>query len=67
MLEETFYTFLSQMCSYNTNIEKKDLKNTHNCFTCFLMVEKNNELLMKNHKTHPTAFAPFPEVNATII
>ena len=31
------------------------------------MTEQNNELLIKNHETRPTGFAPFPEVNATII
>ena len=29
------------------------------------MVEQNNELLMKNHESRTTCFAPFPEMNAT--
>ncbi|CAN6723674.1 unnamed protein product [Malus baccata var. baccata] len=28
-----------------------------------LVAEQNNELLMKNHQSWPTGFAPFPEVN----
>ncbi|KAG6486689.1 hypothetical protein ZIOFF_055268 [Zingiber officinale] len=33
--------------------------------SCLLVVEQNNEFLMKNHEAHPTGSAPFPEVNAT--
>ena len=29
-----------------------------------LLSERNNELLMKNHQSHPTGFSLFPEVNA---
>ena len=29
------------------------------------MAEQNNELLMKNHESCPTSFAPFFEVNVT--
>jgi hypothetical protein len=29
------------------------------------VVEQNNELLMKNHQSHPTGFTPFPEANGT--
>ena len=34
--------------------------------TTFLVVEKNNELLMKNHKLRPTSSQPFPKANANI-
>ena len=33
--------------------------------SCLLVVEKNNELLMKNHQSHPTGLVTFPEVNVT--
>ena len=29
------------------------------------MAEKNNELLLHNHQSHPTGFKAFPEANAT--
>ena len=31
------------------------------------MVEQNNELLLKNHQSHPTKSMSFPEVNATFV
>nr|GEZ88327.1 hypothetical protein [Tanacetum cinerariifolium] len=31
--------------------------------SCLLVAEKNNELLMKNHKSRPTGSAPFSEAN----
>ncbi|KAL5552571.1 hypothetical protein UlMin_039972 [Ulmus minor] len=31
-----------------------------------LVAEKNNELLMKNHQSHPTGSAAFPETNVAI-
>jgi hypothetical protein len=30
-----------------------------------LIVAEQNELLMKNHQSHPTGFTPFPEANRT--
>ena len=32
--------------------------------SCLLVVEQNNELLMKNHKSHPIGSESFPKVNA---
>lgn len=29
------------------------------------MVEQNNELLIKNHASHPIGSAPFPKLNVT--
>ncbi|XP_012827637.1 PREDICTED: uncharacterized protein LOC105948921 [Erythranthe guttata] len=33
---------------------------------CLLVAEQNNELLMKNHNSHPRGSQAFPEVNANI-
>ncbi|KAI5668341.1 hypothetical protein M9H77_18194 [Catharanthus roseus] len=33
--------------------------------SCLQVAKQNNELLMRNHETRPTAFTPFSEVNAT--
>jgi hypothetical protein len=30
------------------------------------MAGQNNELLMKNHQSHPTGFTPCPEANETL-
>ncbi|XP_034225453.1 uncharacterized protein LOC117635212 [Prunus dulcis] len=32
--------------------------------SCLLLAEQNNELLLKNHQSHPTGSAPLPEINA---
>nr|GEZ29766.1 retrovirus-related Pol polyprotein from transposon TNT 1-94 [Tanacetum cinerariifolium] len=37
----------------------------YDLISCLLVAEQNNELLMKNHETHPTGTAPLSEANAT--
>ena len=32
--------------------------------SCLLIAKQNNELLMRNHPSHPTRFEPFLKVNA---
>ena len=34
---------------------------------CLLITEQNNELLLKNHQSHPTVPMSFPEANATSV
>ncbi|XP_059315400.1 uncharacterized protein LOC132066012 [Lycium ferocissimum] len=43
---------------------EKGFKRYSELITCLLVVEQNNNLLMKNHESHPIGSAPFPEVNA---
>ena len=31
--------------------------------SCLLIAEQNNELLMRNHQSHPIGSEPFPKVN----
>ncbi|WP_284190130.1 hypothetical protein, partial [Zoogloea oryzae] len=33
--------------------------------SCLLVAEKNNELLMKNHESHPSGSTPVPEAHST--
>ncbi|CAB4289094.1 unnamed protein product [Prunus armeniaca] len=43
------------------------IKGNHDGMTqisCLLVVEQNNEILIKNHHSHPTSSKPFPEENA---
>ena len=63
MLEKTFSIFhILNMLLQQQNREK--------CFTkysklilCLLVVEQNNELLMKNHESRPTRTTPLLEAN----
>lgn len=54
------------ICSYNNNIENVILPNIE-LITCLLVVEQNNELLFKNHHSHPTGSMSLPEVYATSV
>jgi len=46
------------ICSCNNYLEKEFHKYSK-FISCFLVGEQNNELLIKNHKTHPIGYAPF--------
>ncbi|KAI3443797.1 hypothetical protein Pfo_000462 [Paulownia fortunei] len=60
---------------YNSTMFKKyfeliyflSFKKYFELISCLLVVEQNNELLMKNHQSRPTGSKSFPEVNAAII
>ncbi|KAI3462508.1 hypothetical protein Pfo_019171 [Paulownia fortunei] len=47
--------------------EKRGFKKYFELISCILVVEQNNELLMKNHQSRPTGSMIFPEVNAAIV
>ncbi|XP_068307520.1 uncharacterized protein [Pyrus communis] len=40
-----------------------DFTEYNQLISVLLVIEQNNDLLMKNHQTRPTGSAPFPEVN----
>jgi len=44
---------------------EKGFKKYSELISCLLVVEQNNELLMKNHEARSVGVAPFPEVNAS--
>ncbi|KAJ0039553.1 hypothetical protein Pint_27907 [Pistacia integerrima] len=50
-----------------TNLKEREcnFKKYSQLISSLLVVEQNNELLLRNHQTHPTGSQPFPEVNAT--
>ncbi|XP_073159060.1 uncharacterized protein [Henckelia pumila] len=45
---------------------EKGFKRYSDLISCLLVVEQNNELLMKNHKIRLTGANPFPEVNVAM-
>ncbi|KAG4915989.1 hypothetical protein GYH30_053072 [Glycine max] len=48
-----------------SNIEKKGFKKYFGLISCLLVIEQNNEFLLKNHEARPIGSTPFPEVNMT--
>ena len=65
MLEKTFSTFHASNLLLQQQYREKGFKKYSQLISCLLVVEQNNELLMKNHEANPTGSAPFPEVNVT--
>jgi len=39
------------------------IKKSYELISCLFVAELNNELLLKNHKSHPTGTTRFPEMN----
>ena len=65
MLEKTFSTFHASNLLMQQQYRECSFIEYNQLISILLMVEQNNELLMKNHQSRPTGSAPFPEVNAT--
>ncbi|MCI08080.1 UDP-glucose flavonoid 3-O-glucosyltransferase 3-like [Trifolium medium] len=63
MLEKTFTTFHASNVLLQQQYREKGFTKYSDLIACLLLVEQNNELLMKNHEVRPTGAAPFPEVN----
>ncbi|XP_078158189.1 uncharacterized protein LOC144553870 [Carex rostrata] len=65
MLEKTFSTFHASNLLLQQQYRERGFKKYSELISCLLVVEQNNELLMKNHQSRPTGSSPFPEANAT--
>nr|GEX39596.1 hypothetical protein CDL12_05725 [Tanacetum cinerariifolium] len=63
MLEKTFFTFHAFNLLLQQQYRKRDFRKYCDVISCLLVAEQNNELLMKNHKSRPTGFAPLFEAN----
>ncbi|XP_059306172.1 uncharacterized protein LOC132057552 [Lycium ferocissimum] len=64
LLEKTFTNFHASNVLLQQQYHEKGFKKHADLISCLLVVEQNNTLLMKNHESRPTGFAPFSEVNA---
>ncbi|KAL6284411.1 hypothetical protein ACE6H2_015340 [Prunus campanulata] len=64
MLEKTFTTFHASNMLLQQQYRERGFKKYSQLISCLLIAEQNNELLMKNHQSHPTGSRPFPEANA---
>ena len=65
MLERTFSTFHPSNMFLQQQYQEHNFKRYSELISCLLVAEQNNELLLKNHQSHPTGSAPFLEVNRT--
>ena len=64
MLEKTFTTFHASNVLLQQQYRERRFTKYSELISCLLVVEQNNELLMRNHESLPTRSEPFPEVNA---
>ena len=64
MLEKTFTTFHASNVLLQQQYRERGFTEYSQLISCLLVAEQNNELLMKNHQSHPTGSEAFPEVNA---
>ncbi|KAL0307096.1 UNVERIFIED_CONTAM: hypothetical protein Sradi_6126900 [Sesamum radiatum] len=48
---------------FKTQYREKGFTKYSELISCLLVAEQNNELLLKNHESRPTGFAPFLKVN----
>ncbi|KAI3467739.1 hypothetical protein Pfo_024402 [Paulownia fortunei] len=67
MLEKIFSTFYVSNMLLQQQYRERGFKKYSKLILCLLVVEQNNELLMKNHQSLPTGSTSFPEVNAAIV
>ncbi|KAI3446776.1 hypothetical protein Pfo_003441 [Paulownia fortunei] len=67
MLEKIFSTFHAFNMLLQQQYRERGFKKYSKLISCFLVVEKNNELFMKNHQSRATRSMSFPKVNAVIV
>ena len=65
MLEKTFTTFHASNVLLQQQYRERRFTKYFELIACLFMAEKNNELLLQNHQSHPTGSKAFPEANVT--
>ena len=63
MLEKTFTTFHASNKLLQQQYRECKFEKYSELISCLLVVEQNNELLLRNHQSRPTGSTPFPKVN----
>ena len=66
LLEKTFSTFHSSNVLLQQQYRKKDFTTYTDLISCLLLVEANNELLMRNSEMRPPGSTPLPEANKAV-
>ena len=64
MLEKTYSTFHANNMLLQQQYRERGFAKYSELISVLLLVEQNNELLLKNHQARPTGSTPFPEANA---
>lgn len=67
LLEKKISTFHTSNVLLRQQYREKGFKIYSELISCLLVVEQNNELLLKTHESRPTSAAPFPKANVTVI
>ncbi|KAL4653140.1 hypothetical protein ACB092_01G281200 [Castanea dentata] len=65
ILEKTFTTFHASNILLQQQYRERKFTKYSELISCLLVAKQNNELLLKNHQSHPTDSTPFPEANGT--
>jgi hypothetical protein len=63
MLEKIYSAFHASNVLLQQQYREKGFKKYSELISCLLVVEQNNELLMKNHESRPSDSSTFPEAN----
>ncbi|XP_049360473.1 uncharacterized protein LOC125825182 [Solanum verrucosum] len=63
VLEKTLTTFHASNLVLQQKYRERGFKKYSNLFSCLLLAEQHNTLLLKNHEVHPTETAPLSEAN----
>jgi len=64
MLKKTYSTFHASNIILKQQYRLRGFKKHSELISSLLVVEKNNELLIKNYQSRSTGSAAFPEANA---
>ncbi|XP_026435089.1 uncharacterized protein LOC113332794 [Papaver somniferum] len=65
LLEKTYSTFHASNILLQQQYRERQFKKYSELISCFLVAGQNNELLLKNHQSHPAGSIVAPEMNAT--
>ena len=63
--KKTFTTFHASNVLLQQQYRERRFTKYSELIACLLVAEKNNEILLQNHQSHPTGSKAFPEANAT--
>ena len=66
MLEKTYITFHASNMLLQHQYRERRFTKYSELIACLLITKQNNELLLKNHQSHPTGSISLPEANAII-
>ena len=67
MLEKTYTTFHASNMLMQQQYRERRFTKYSEVIACLLVVEQNNELLLKNHQSHHTGSMTLPEANAILV